>query len=168
MKILQNTWKKEIFCVHTLMWKWSDYFPVSQMLYRLFLYGIVAWIFKTFPLAMEGGQVGNSTYAIGVISSTHVRTMWGEEVNFLPFWCVRTNWMTLYKHFNSLLACSSQRGERFWSKCVVVVLFHCFQKWSITMALLTCYGITDYTSFCKNSYSSVGPPFLSNLFGFQP
>ena len=69
-----------------------DYFPVPQMLYNPFLYGIIYWIFKKFQLEMGGGaQRGKSMYAMGVLASVHVRAMGGGRVKFLPFWCVRTN-----------------------------------------------------------------------------
>ena len=34
-----------------------DYFPVSQMLFSLFLYGVIYWIFKNIPLEIVGGGV---------------------------------------------------------------------------------------------------------------
>ena len=46
--------------------------------------------FKKFPLKLGGGQMGKSTYAMGVLARVHVRIM-GEVVEFLPFWCVLTN-----------------------------------------------------------------------------
>ena len=35
-----------------------DYFLVAQMLYRLFLCGIIDWIFKNMPLRNGGGSDG--------------------------------------------------------------------------------------------------------------
>ena len=49
-------------------------------------------ILNAFLLEMGGGHMGKSTYAMGVLSSVHVRTM-GEGVTFLSFWCLCTNWM---------------------------------------------------------------------------
>ena len=60
------------------------------MLYSLFLSGVADT--KLSPTRNgEGGQMGKSTYAMGIAVSVHVRTMGGEWVNFLPFWYVRTS-----------------------------------------------------------------------------
>ena len=64
-----------------------DYFPVSQMLYRLFPYEINGCIFKMIPVRKwEGVKWVRVRTQWGVVASVHLRRM-GE---FLPFLCVRT------------------------------------------------------------------------------
>ena len=48
----------------------------------LFLYGIIDWMITIHPVRnMRRGQIGKSTYAMGVEASTHVRTMGeGDQV----------------------------------------------------------------------------------------
>ena len=48
-----------------------DYFPVSQMFYSFFLYGIIAWISKNIPVR-NGGK--------GCVRWVRVRTKWRRVV----------------------------------------------------------------------------------------
>ena len=67
-----------------------DCFPVSQIFYSLFLYGLIDWIFESFPIK-NGGVDGNEYVRnLGVVACVRLRTI-GEGVKFLLLWCVRTN-----------------------------------------------------------------------------
>ena len=62
------------------------------MLFSLFLYGIIYWIFKNIPLEIVEGGLKWYEYVRngGLVACVRARTM-GEGVQFLSFWCVRTN-----------------------------------------------------------------------------
>ena len=53
-----------------------DYFSVSQTYYSLFLYGLIDWIFKSFPIrnwwVLDGKEYVRNG---GVVASVRVRTM---------------------------------------------------------------------------------------------
>ena len=74
-----------------------DYFPVSQIFYCLFLYGLIDWVFEGFPITM-GGRLDGKEYVRngGVVASVRGHTMGGGQVKFFLFWCVRTYSMTPY------------------------------------------------------------------------
>ena len=53
-----------------------EYYLVFQTFYSLFLYGIIDWILKNFPVRNgRGDQMGKSTYAVeeGAVASVRVR-----------------------------------------------------------------------------------------------
>ena len=54
-----------------------DYFPVSQMFYSLFLFGIIDWMFTNSPAVRNGGLrlVRVQRQWGRVVESVHVRTM---------------------------------------------------------------------------------------------
>ena len=62
-----------------------DYFPVSQICYSLFLYGLIDLIFESFPFR-NGVRVRRERVCtqLGVIASVRVRTM-GQGVTFFRY-----------------------------------------------------------------------------------
>ena len=54
-----------------------DYSPVSQIIYSLLLYGLIDWIFESFPIRNRGWGLNGKEYvrSWGIVASVRVRTM---------------------------------------------------------------------------------------------
>ena len=67
-----------------------DYSPVSQIIYSLFLDGLIDWIFESFPIRNRGWGLNGKKYvrSWGIVESVRVRTM-GDGGQMTPSRTIR-------------------------------------------------------------------------------